>query len=165
MERTPTHSELVDRAVRWLRGTRGCRIVFAELATAAPVTPDAIGWNYACELVECKTSRSDFHRDKRKPSHRAAQLPGRLRWYMTPPGLIDSTEIPNGWGLVEVYPTICRIRLQALIARDRSFSSEVSLLVSVARRHELGVVFDQETGRFQTFESRKGGEGADQDTG
>lgn len=65
-----THVELVERAVRWLWGTKRCNVVLSENASCSEV-PDAIGWSTAGSwrgsiVVECKTSLSDFHADKKK---------------------------------------------------------------------------------------------------
>ena len=65
-----THSELCQRAVRWLRGTQRCNPVFSGIASASEV-PDAIGWSsnwkqHGSHVVECKISRTDFLRDKAK---------------------------------------------------------------------------------------------------
>jgi len=87
-----THAELVARAVRWLRGTHRCPVVFGELATYdTGEVPDAIGWRRGWQsiLVECKTSRSDFRREKDKIRERRGRGGvGRERWYLTPPGLV-----------------------------------------------------------------------------
>lgn len=65
-----THSQLVERAVRWLYGTKKCNVVLSGIASCSEV-PDAIGWSNSYKIhgsivVECKTSVSDLHRDKKK---------------------------------------------------------------------------------------------------
>lgn len=67
-----THSDLCDRAVRWLYGTKRCNIVLSGIASTAEI-PDAIGWStsyssYGSVIVECKMSVSDFHADRKKNS-------------------------------------------------------------------------------------------------
>lgn len=146
-----THSELVDRAVRWLRGTRRCRLVYAEIVTSMPLVPDAIGWGTfdRSELVEVKVSRSDYHRDRRKMAHQCGILPGRMRWYLTPPGLLRPDELPLGWGLVEAGARMRVVRTAvAFAATVDMLRTETGILASAARRHELGVPFDAERGRF-----------------
>jgi hypothetical protein len=100
-EYDPTHKELVSRAEKWLRSSRGCAVVITELRTAAGEIPDAIGWK-GCEstLVECKTSRSDFQRDHNKMWHRANAGVGNLRYYLVPVGLVKREEVPPNWGLL-----------------------------------------------------------------
>lgn len=146
-----SHAEGVSRAVRWLRSTRRCSVVYAELSTGAGVIPDAIGWGReGSGLVEVKVSRQDYRRDRDKYAHVAGLLPGELRWYLTPPGLLRPEEVAEGWGLVEAHPTCVRVvrpapRRELTTAELRT---ERHLLRSALRRYDLGVRFDAETGRF-----------------
>ena len=85
-----THAQLVDRAVRWLRGYR-CGMVLSEQACASGEMPDAIGWKQACHsvLVECKVSRPDFLQDRQKPFRlKPEKGVGNERFYLTPQKLI-----------------------------------------------------------------------------
>lgn len=98
-----THAELVARAAAWLRA-KGCKIVFTELVTLTGETPDAIGWRDSggtSFLIECKTSRSDFHAERNK-GHRRPDVAamGRYRYYFCPPGLIKPADLPPRWGLL-----------------------------------------------------------------
>ena len=123
-----THAELVERAVRWLRNTQRCGLVLSEFVSSSPEIPDAIGWKShpMSILVECKTSVSDFYADKKKPGRiaetRGAGI-GRLRYYMTPPGLLSVGMIERqrpGWGLVEVTGRVVAaypLRLDGVILR------------------------------------------------
>lgn len=125
---------------------------FAEMVTYARSIPDAIGWKWGgreCHLVECKTSRSDFRRDKLKSSHRTGKLPGTHRWYFTPPGLLRPAEVEElGWGLVEVHDRTCRVIVKAPRTEDRDLSEEMAIMFSACRRHRLGVPFDRGTSKF-----------------
>ena len=96
------HAALVAVAVRWLRKSQGCGVVFAE-HSAGWEHPDAMGWKSGfSRVVECKVSRSDFFADRKKPSRRSAAVrPGVQCWYLTPPGLLRVEELPEGWGLLE----------------------------------------------------------------
>ena len=145
---TATHAELVDRAVRWLRTTRRCRVVYAELVTQACSTPDAIGFHRFSELVEVKVSRFDFQRDRHKVSHRAKRLMGSRRWSFTPPGVIRPEEVPEGWGLVEAHARSVCVKIMAPHCEDRNMEEEVRLLTSAAQRHALGRRFDIQRARF-----------------
>jgi hypothetical protein len=103
----PSHADLVARAASWLKA-KGCGVVLTELVTVQSETPDAIGWRDAgasSYLIECKTSRSDFHADKRK-GHRRGDVPalGRFRYFLCPPGLIKPEELPPRWGLLYAHP-------------------------------------------------------------
>lgn len=61
-----THDDLCERATAWLRSTGRCDPVLAGIASCFEI-PDAIGWNTDGSMViECKTSRVDFLRDRKK---------------------------------------------------------------------------------------------------
>lgn len=65
-----THSELCERAIAWLEGSRRCTVVLCGNASTREI-PDAIGWRtgyvkHGSVVIECKTSRSDFMKDKNK---------------------------------------------------------------------------------------------------
>lgn len=97
-----THAELVSLAVRWLWKRRRCHVVLSEKGGIE--VPDAIGWETWKNsiLVECKTSRSDFRRDAKKPSRRFPKTGlGRERYYLAPAGMLSPNELPEGWGLLE----------------------------------------------------------------
>ncbi len=147
-----THDELVHRAVKWLRGTMRCPIVYAEMVTAARSIPDAIGWKYrSVHLVECKTSRADLMRDRHKPSHRDGYVMGTHRWYMTPIGLLAPEEVPDGWGLLEVHTKITRKVVEAPYVErtTKAMMEEAILLQSAIRRHRLGISYTKSKGRFK----------------
>jgi len=103
---TPTHADLVKVAGRWLRNTAGCSVVLEELcaATGNGENPDAIGWRCGqTMLVECKTSRSDFLADRKKPFRvDPSRGLGLYRYFMAPKGLLRADEMPERWGLLEV---------------------------------------------------------------
>ena len=135
-----THSDLVDRAAKWLRGTMRCPVVFTEMRTAAGEEPDAIAWRYGGEshLVEVKASRSDFLRDKKKlwrMGDGAFGL-GLYRWYMTVPGVIKPTELPDNWGLLEVHgKRVLRVVEARPSTQDATGTRrEVCMLLSALRR-------------------------------
>jgi hypothetical protein len=116
-----THAELVARAGAWLRA-KGCKIVFTELVTLQSETPDAIGWRDSggtSFLLECKTSRADFHADKHKAHRRAdaegiARAMGRFRYYFCQPGIIRPEDLPARWGLLWCHPK----KVELLCGRD-----------------------------------------------
>lgn len=142
-----THDELVLIAEKWLTNI-GCGVTFAELTTACPETPDAIGWKQTTSvLVEAKASRADFHADKNK-SFRAYpdQGLGCWRFYLTPELLILPHELPAGWGLLYATGNGVR-RVHGVPAspgdwhRNHPFKAnrdhEMILLLSALRRLKL----------------------------
>lgn len=100
----PSHAELCERAVRWLRKSVGCGVVVSEMVSATGEVPDAIGWRYGRSiLVEAKVSRADFFADQKKPWRRMPERGmGDWRFYLAPAGMLQKNEIPVGWGLLEV---------------------------------------------------------------
>ena len=130
-----THSELVQRAAKWLR-SRGCGVVLTERASAAVEVPDAIGWKWGqSHVVECKVSRSDFRADLKKPWHQVGL--GCYRWFLTPEGLLTATDIPDGYGWLECAAGRTRKRIEAVRRDGRSEQREIHLLVSELRRYQL----------------------------
>jgi hypothetical protein len=140
---TMTHAQLVEKAVRWLRWYR-CGVVLSEQACVGGEMPDAIGWKRACHsvLVECKVTRADFLADRAKTFRQKPQRGvGSERFYLTPPNLVNSDELPAGWGLLEMR----RGRLEMVRAsaknlrRAAGFRYEMNLLLASLRRVEVRI--------------------------
>jgi hypothetical protein len=138
-----THSQLVEKAVRWLRHYR-CGVVLSEQACANGEMPDAIGWKRASHsvLVECKVTRADFLADRAKPFRlRPEQGVGSERFYLTPAGLVKTEELPAGWGLLE----ICGRGVEMVHASAKNLRSaagfryEMNLLLASLRRVEVRI--------------------------
>lgn len=137
-----THAELVARAQKWLRSRR-CHVVLVDVRTAVTnEQPDAIGWRSwgVSELVECKASRSDFLRDKKKWFRRHNDLGmGYFRWYLAPPHVIQAEELPENWGLatVDARSRITIVK-NAQPFKEQALRTEMSLLVTALRRATEG---------------------------
>jgi len=138
-----THAQLVERAVRWLRGYR-CGVVLSEQACVSGEMPDAIGWKRANHsvLVECKVTRADFLADRVKPFRlKPEKGVGSERFYITPMGLVKVEELPAGWGLLECR----RGRIEMLQASAKNlrtavgFGYEMNLLLASLRRVEVRI--------------------------
>ena len=110
-----THKDLCTLAVMWLqrpasRKGPGCTIAISETSNwINGEVPDAIGWRpYRHErcgsvVVEVKVTRADFMADRSKAHRRQPELGmGNYRYFLAPEGLISRTELPPGWGLIEV---------------------------------------------------------------
>ena len=134
-----THGVLVDRAVKWLKNSKRCGVVFKEPHSWSITgeIPDAIGWcGGRSILVECKTNRRDYFSDKQKTFRQLAETGmGVHRYYMTPPGLVVPEEIKNKWGLLWVYEKQVREKKRSIIfnRKDASFH-EIIVLYSALRR-------------------------------
>ena len=138
-----THAQMVERAVRWLRGYR-CGVVLSEQACVSGEMPDAIGWKRANHsvLVECKVTRADFLADRAKPfRQKPEQGVGSERFYLTPPGLVKVEELPAGWGLLEYR----RGRIEMMHESARKLRTaeglryELNLLLASLRRVEVRI--------------------------
>ena len=141
-----SHSELVSRAFQYLRFTLGCSVAFKERVGSTTENPDAIGFRQGFSwLIECKSSRADFLADKKKPFRKRPQDGmGYERYFMAPVGMLDPDEMPENWGLLEVYPKSRKHR-PVKIAKDsgqffdRKLQAEVSYLVSSIRRIDISM--------------------------
>ena len=138
-----THAQLVEKAVRWLRAYR-CGVVLSEQASVSGEMPDAIGWKRACHsvLVECKVTRADFLADRAKPFRQKPEKGvGSERFYLTPPGLIKTEELPAGWGLLQCH----RGRIEMLQSSAKNLRTaiglryEMNLLLASLRRVEVRI--------------------------
>lgn len=135
-----THKQLVKKAGAWLRRD-GCRIVLTELATSTSETPDAIGFAGSSEaystLIECKTSRADFHADKHKHFRREPERGmGDRRYFMAPKGILTPEDLPEGWGLLEATEHRVKVIVEAPFVCGNTRAENI-LLLSVIRRLEL----------------------------
>ena len=138
-----THAQLVAMAVRWLRSYR-CGVILSEQACSSGEMPDAIGWKRACHsvLVECKVSRADFLADRAKPfRHRPETGVGSERFYLVPRGLVDLSELPAGWGLLEHHNRKIEVIRPSRknLRSDEGFRCEMNLLLASLRRVEVRI--------------------------
>ena len=131
-----THSDLVQRAKRWLEKAQGnkfaCGVVLAEYKSYATQIPDVLGFNNQRSiLIECKVNRADFLADKNK-RHRDM---GNLRYYLTLPNLACPDDIDDGWGLLYATDKTIREVKESEWFADHSLKvAEWRILYSVARR-------------------------------
>jgi len=138
-----THPQLVQKAVEWLRAYR-CGVILSEQACASGEMPDAIGWKNACHsvLVECKITRADFLADREKPFRQKAHRGmGCERFYLASAGLLQTEELPAGWGLLEYrHRKIALLQPSAKDLRSATgFRYEMNLLLASLRRVEIRI--------------------------
>ncbi len=127
---------------------------FRERVASTSENPDAMGFGgrHFSVLIECKASRADFLTDKKK---RFRQRPedgmGYKRYFMASVGMLEPSEIPKGWGLLEVYekpPRMNRrvcIALEAEAFYERDREAEIQYLVSAIRRINISMAVFIET--------------------
>jgi len=138
-----THAQLVHQAVRWLRAYR-CGVVLSEQACVSGEMPDAIGWKQACHsvLVECKVTRADFLADRDKPFRlKPERGVGSERFYLTPPALLKTEDLPDGWGLLELRRGRIEMRQGSAkkLRTAAGFRYEMNLLLASLRRVEVRI--------------------------
>ena len=139
------HAELVVLAGKWLKA-QGCGVVITEMTTIRPETPDAIGFKADCSwLIECKTSRSDFHADSKKHHRKYPETGmGDFRYYMSEPNIVTEEDLPLGWGLLHVVDGKikkirgmrgnCGARENGMFHFLPNIRAERSILISALRR-------------------------------
>jgi hypothetical protein len=142
---SPTHSELVAVAAKWLRKSTyknglclggPCPIIVTELTTTSPEIPDAIGWHSGRTiLIEVKVSRSDFFADAKKSFRMTPEMGlGQIRWYLCPEGLLQPEEMPDKWGLLWLLDSgKIKVKKDPAIQKSNR-DNEAYILVSVIRR-------------------------------
>jgi hypothetical protein len=143
-----THADLVHAAHHWARNSLKCAAVLAECGAAGIEIPDVIAWgsNGTSIVVECKATRADFLADKKKFFRvRPDQGMGAFRWFFTPKGLVDRSELPPQWGLAELRGS--RVFKVKYPERFHAYAErrETQLLVSALNRIDRGFglqVFD-----------------------
>ena len=113
-----THSELIS--VGWFIAVKIMNRLFVagdEMLithepgmTSLPESPDVIalskgfGLHEPSVVVECKATRADFLKDRKKPFRIYPDKGmGMFRAYVTNPGIASRIEIPDGWLLYEVF--------------------------------------------------------------
>jgi hypothetical protein len=99
-----THTECVTAATKYI--VKRYPVTLAEFYTHNAELPDVIGFkDLLSVVVECKVSRSDFLSDRKKPFRvNPEKGMGDHRFYCCPKGLIQRDELPDGWGLLWIYP-------------------------------------------------------------
>ena len=94
-------------------------------------------------LVECKVSRADFLADREKPFRRnQAQGMGCERLYLAPHSLIGKSELPRGWGLLEVKGRDVGMVVKPARQSQRGEAGlmwEMNLLLASLRRVEVRI--------------------------
>ena len=139
-----THSQLITAAERWLRSHR-CQIVLSEQTADWGEVPDVIGWRSNCHsvVVECKVSRADFLADQKKLVRQKPELGmGCERFYLTPKDLLKDSDVPQGWGLLEIHKREVVMRVKPTRRGQRMVTglmAEMELLLASLRRVEVRI--------------------------
>lgn len=139
-----THKEITSAAAKWLKKHKetvlvpNCPTVAEELNTASATreSPDVIGWCYWTSiLIEVKTSRADFLKDKKKPFRKFSQEGmGEFRYYLCPTNLINEKDLPSKWGLLYIDPSNKINIIKKAERADCNLGAERTVLLSIIRR-------------------------------
>lgn len=138
------HDELCLRGEKWL-ASNGCKVIIRDpfRCPANREQPDVIGWRDSISIVvEVKTTRSDFHKDKAKIFRQNGDGMGDWRFFLCPPKLITIDDLPEGWGLLWATPKLIKkvhgVPPNTRWHRSKPFTgnklNENKLLVSAMRR-------------------------------
>jgi hypothetical protein len=134
-----THKQLTRRMAAWLKFRKQCSVVATDLHTAVSETPDAIGFygTGGSILIECKVSRADFLADKAKQFRQFEDNGmGDFRYFATLPDMVKPTEVPEGWGLLEVRERRV-MEIVEPVLKPSNKRNEVKVLMSILRRLEI----------------------------
>ena len=142
-----THTDIINHTAKWLKNhpqniaVPNCTTILKELksATESGEIPDVIAWcSWASVLVEVKTSRSDFLKDRCKPFRISpAKGVGNFRYYISPPNIIKPNEIPEYWGLLQINENE---KIEIIKVAQNQFANtecERTILLSLIRRNKI----------------------------
>ena len=135
-----THDDLIQIGKKWLIKARNCQVVLSETQAQSGEVPDIVGWRgQLSTLIECKTSLADFRRDLQKWYRNSGPGIGQQRYFMAPKGVIPVSEVPDGWGLLEVSGNVVKTvkKLDLLYLDEHIASAEVPMLVAALRRSQV----------------------------
>lgn len=130
-----THAECVTTAAAYMQ--KRADVVLPEFFCHNAELPDVIAFTTRYStVIECKISRGDFLSDAKK-SFRINPNSGMgdYRYYCCPKGLIKPEELPNGWGLLWIYPNgQVRKQRECFSNIHKNIQAEHYLLFYYARR-------------------------------
>lgn len=130
-----SHALCVKMAAEYMR--KRADVVLPEFFCHNSELPDVIAFtSRSTTVIECKVSRGDFLKDKKKPFRiNSNQGMGDYRFYCAPKGLIKPEELPRGWGLIEILPNNkMRKRVDSWLVHKKNIDAELYLLYYYARR-------------------------------
>lgn len=135
------HYRLCCEGAKWMRKQEWStyHTVAVELCTVNVENPDVWGTTgFKSMLIEVKTSRADFLKDKKKifrtddEEYRKYAL-GNKRYYLVPKGMVTIEELPTHWGLLEWDGSgISKIKEADEVTCENM--GEVAMLCSIMRR-------------------------------
>lgn len=139
-----THIELCTMAAKWLRrGGRTDKLTCPSVSVEpfspnVSERPDVFGWNYwTTAMIECKVSRSDFLADAKKQFRtNPTDGIGEYRFYCCPYGVINESDIPDGWGLLWLVENKI-VQIRPAERQKANSRNEFHILASLMRKQGL----------------------------
>lgn len=132
------HYNLCLQAAKWLQSVQGCKYVAIELITYGGENPDVWGtpgWN--SHIIEVKTSRSDYLKDRKKECRQPGKGMGNFRYYLLPEGAVKPEEVPEDWGILyHNGEKITQFQRQPKHRRNM-VNEDISMLCSIMRREGI----------------------------
>lgn len=141
------HYELCCEAAKWLRRKKNSerytgrwKWVAVELNVVGTENTDV--WGYSGDstvVVEVKTSRADFLKDKNKwwrTDEARDYWVGNYRYYLAPKGIIKEDELPENWGLLE-WENGEITRVKSATYMKTNSTGELRIMSSILRRENF----------------------------
>lgn len=89
---------------------------------------------FTVDIIEVKVSRSDWLRELRDPAKaEAAHLLGDRFIVAAPAGIVQTGELPPGWGLIEVTPKRSRVAVQATAVKRKRSEFPAGFVIAMLR--------------------------------
>jgi hypothetical protein len=110
-KRVVNHAQLVKAGKLWVLGQSGrCKVALVEFYSGEHEIPDILAFRNTglSVMIECKASRADFLKDKKKHSRQFDKFGlGMEKWYLVAPDVTHDVkkEIPEGWGCLLYCPS------------------------------------------------------------
>lgn len=133
------HKDLVQIGHKWLLKHNSwklrCNFVVTEFRYAGSEEPDIFGLMGGNTLmVEVKVSRGDFIKDSLKRHRMEDTGIGNFRYFLCPAYLINSDELPDGWGLLWFKDGEITILKEARFRTEPNIKAQQNLMYSIIRR-------------------------------
>lgn len=138
------HYKLCCLGAKWMQKQDygSYKYITVELVCIGAENPDVWGTNgYNSMLIEVKTSRADFLKDKKKfvrQEQNSKYATGNYRFYLAPQCIISESELPQNWGLIEYDPeteSLTTVKYASPIITENH--GELAILCSIMRRENI----------------------------
>ena len=134
------HGELNDIGMKFLKTNRTnfhrykCQFIYKELKTSANEIPDVVGlYSGSMVIIESKTSKADFNRDKNK-YHRLSGA-GDYRFFLCKENLLTAEDLYDDRGLLYTDgKKTWIVKEPQHRGRERDKQMDILIMYSIIRR-------------------------------